>query len=929
MEKMIEGYVKGVLSGDMISISGKIKKGSDNAPEEKTLILSLLQAPKINSSTTYEEDPCGWESRLYLRDMLIGKIIKYSIDYKVNDMQYGQVNCDGKNVNLEMVKNGYVKVNTSKSGEVMFKTDYFNKVKKAEEDAKKSKLGIWKYEKSSSSGNKGKDNKKDGKITSEETKSSDISEPKRIKIIKQDEVNKKDLFNQIKGKTIKGMIEFVFNCSGFLIILKDPYNCIIKASLRFVAIPSKNTEFYSSGKAYTERLFGHRDVNVKVHHLEEETGNFIVDIWDTRKNKDGKEETKNLAHSVLQQAYSKMYVSSSFDNDKFDTDFAKEAQSKAQELGIRVWEGYVNPIKKENKATNNNNNNITQVGNFEGFIQQVHSGDSLSVKDSKGNVHRIYLSHIKARPFAKANTDEEDKPWAWQAKEYVRKTFLGKNVKAEFEYSKEIKDGRVMHFYTVFIVENQKTTTNLGVDILENGFAEYVSPKMNDSNISKYIDDYSNAFKKARDDKKGLHSNKDPGLHSYCDLINANPKKKRDFIPRNANLGRNVPCIVEHVYSAIKTKLRIDKSSSYIPFKLIGLKCIEKDNNNTQKLNDLHLKSVDYVTDKFLQREGTVDIVHNDKNGNYFGFLTINNESVGNAVLKEGYAIIHNPQNTVLKPEYKKMEEIASKNKSNIWGSEGLITLLKESDVNNIVNDSSALKNLEEKNDVIKLRVTDMVDFKEIFINILPNKELSKIDEVLGKYDSGDKKGVLLQQPIKVGTNCIAYYDVDQSHYRVRINGLLKDNKASVEFIDYGTIDTVSVNFLYKLEDSLSLIKPQVVNCELACLKYSKNSHKKSIGLYPNIIDLDKVVNGRIVYTYLKYGKLKTGIIIYDDKPNNIKSSIQGNLIQKGYAKLDNNKPITKCITELKELENKSKENNLGMWATMEQSDNEDDDNDI
>jgi hypothetical protein len=47
------------------------------------------------------------------------------------------------------------------------------------------------------------------------------------------------------------------------------------------------------------------------------------------------------------------------------------------------------------------------------------------------------LSHIKAPKLGRPNKNEEDKPWVWQSREYLRKILVGKKIRCEFDYSKE------------------------------------------------------------------------------------------------------------------------------------------------------------------------------------------------------------------------------------------------------------------------------------------------------------------------------------------------------------------------------------------------------------------------------------------------------------------------------------------------------------
>jgi len=318
-----------------------------------------------------------------------------------------------------------------------------------------------------------------------------------------------------------------------------------------------------------------------------------------------------------------------------------------------------------------------------------------------------------------------------------------------------------------------------------------------------------------------------------------------------------------------------------------------------------------------LQREGTVDIIQSDRTGNYFGYLTINNTNVGSHLLARGQAVIFNPNEIHLPSDYLKAEEQAKSNKANIWNHEGLSIVLKEGEK---MSTKTTTFSYVEKNDAVKIRITDMVDFKCFYANLIPNKQLSAVERTLNDYDGGKKELVPLDPPIKKAISCIAKYH-DQRHYRVRIMNIFKD-EAEVEFLDYGTIDVVGKNDLFKMDDSLSTIPPQVVECELAGLKYSRNSMSKSLGAFPDFVNPDLILNAKILYTYKFLGKDKLGIVVYKEKSDSLAESIHGKLLSSGFAKIDSKKP-NKGLEEIKALQQKAQTGNLGMWKEMEASDDE------
>ncbi len=321
-----------------------------------------------------------------------------------------------------------------------------------------------------------------------------------------------------------------------------------------------------------------------------------------------------------------------------------------------------------------------------------------------------------------------------------------------------------------------------------------------------------------------------------------------------------------------------------------------------------------------MQREGIVDIIQHDKNGNYFGYLTVAGSNIGAELLKEGYSIVHNPQNINLPDSFAKLEAKASELNVGIWKHQGLNKIIKDTDV---INQDSSITEAISKDELVKVRVTDMISFNHFYCNILPNKSLTQIEKTLATYDDGNKKAKKLDPPIKKGTLCLLHYLNDGKHYRVIITAILKDDQYEVDFIDYGTIDIVNKDDLFKMDDSIATFEPQVVECELANMKFSKNSKKKAFEMFPDFIDLEKVLPARITYSYSVCGKTKLGLVIYDDN-NSLLSSMQGELLSRGYAKIDDKKPLPKSVSELKEIERKAKTASVGMWKEMEESDNED-----
>jgi staphylococcal nuclease domain-containing protein 1 len=694
------------------------------------------------------------------------------------------------------------------------------------------------------------------------------------------------------------------------VFLKD-INTFVKLQLRFIANPSsKEVTVYKAGKSYMERLILHRELKVVLYQMDENS-NFIGDIIDPR---------GNLAVQILKNGYSKLFMHNTPISAE-ELNEVKNAQRQAQNEKLRVWRDFVG-----SNTTNSKTKTGEKQESFEGTCIQVFSGDSFSVKNARnGEVIRIFLSHVKAPAFAKLNSTEQDKPWAWQAKEYLRKSIIGKQVKCEFDFTKQVGvELRSMHFYSVLKVDSKdKTKTqNITTDLIEQGLVQFTVPRTDDDSQSKYLNDYMNADKNAQSKKVGIFSNKNPGNPNYSDLISATKKKKiefRDFLVNQKNLA----CTVEFVFSGSKFKLRIEKTKCYIPFSLIGIKTVSKDKNNTEIYERFYNEATNFANETILQREGKCDIIQADKVGNYFGVLTINEGNFASVLLREGLAVVSDKSVPGSVNDYINAEKSAMESRKGIWENESVAKSLKDDFSQSNYSSSTQVSKFEAKKQDIQLKVTDFLDLQNFYVNILPNKTLDKINTALDEYNLGRTKTTPLEKPIKKGVRCLAKFSTDDQYYRAIVTNILKGEKYEVQFLDFGTYEEVSDFNLVKIDANLSIVEPQAVLCELGHIKYTKNYSKKandSVSLFTN---LEKVWNGRITYSYVQDGASKVGLVIFNNEKKEVADTVQSGILSKGYAKLDKGKPLDSSLKGLQEIETKACSGEMGLWAENEYSDDE------
>ena len=892
---MKKGLVKGVQSGDTIIISGKIPKNGA-IPEEFSLTLTGIFAPKIGNSSKLEEEPFAFESREFLRKLIIGKVVLYKIDYTHNDRKFGHISLDNKIINAEILKNGYAKLGFIPKGhENVTKSELWTVLQESEKEGKNKKLGIY---------SENTDSK--GHIRNLTNLSDSEEEKKRV----NDAIN--------KGTEVDAIIEYVFNCAVVSVYIPS-LGCFAKVTLRFVSIPSntKDPDLYKKGKAYCERIGLSKDVKLKIFDFDENK-NLLCDVMVLEKN-------NNLSECILKEGYSKLFTGSNKSSNIYnllDMNTARAAENEAKSKRAGIWKNAEIPVNKG--LSKEKQDDLSEVKCI-----MANSGDSITVLNKKKEEIRIFLSNLKAPALAKFGSDEQNKPWSFQSREFVRKNLVGKIIKCDLDYIHTIvvdsikqnkkSSSREMKFYTVYYPNEKNETKCINIELLANGLANLTNYKIEEGNPSKEFDSMTKAEKEAKTHKIGLHSNKIPPHYTFSDLLSSGKTKKKEFTAFLTGLEK-MDCVVDFCFSANKFKLRVDQKQVMIPFSLIGVKTFMNDKNNSSLFQKYFKKSYDFAINTILNRDGKCDIIQSDRLGNYFGNFIFEGKNFGTTLIEKGLAVVYERPNDTGKIKYikemKEAEKKAKEGKIGLWEDEGLANILKGDSYGEGKSDNK----FEEINKDIKIRITDQIDLDKFYCNFLPNPTLNKIEEILADYDDGIKKCEHLSLPIKNGTLCAAKFPDDQKYYRAIIKNMNKEKEFKVEFIDYGNIETVTLKDLIKLDGEISSIPPQIKFCELAYLKYSKNSMKKAVKNYPDFIDFEKEVDAKLCYSYTNNDETKYGLIIYLEGKD-IKKTYHAELLESGLAKVNRSMEIPDYMKDLEPIENEAKLKELGVWDDNEETD--------
>ncbi|KAK1358055.1 hypothetical protein POM88_051311 [Heracleum sosnowskyi] len=359
---MLKGIVKAVPSGDTLVIMEIGDTASTGIPPERTIILSSLMAPKLarrgEKQTT--DEPWAWPSREFLRNLCIGKEVKFQVDYTLPQrrLEFGTVFLGDKNVAFYVVAQGWAKLKTVRNldkdkGEF---SPYLKELKKWEDKAKENRAGCW---------------SKDTAGSVRDLSPSLVGDPDREHEI----IN---LVEEYGGREIKAIVEYVKDGSTLHVYLLPDYHHVrvfvagVKApSIRNWIVEPLKTEAEDLGresKHFTEIHVLHREVRIVLEGVDEH-GKLIGSVCYL----DG--QRKDLATQLVENGLAR-YVDCGLLLPPDAKRSLKSSELEAKKSQLKMWKSYCPPP--------------TDLGEIEDqyFKHQVHVSLEYSRKVKEfGSVH--------------------------------------------------------------------------------------------------------------------------------------------------------------------------------------------------------------------------------------------------------------------------------------------------------------------------------------------------------------------------------------------------------------------------------------------------------------------------------------------------------------------------------------------------------------
>ncbi|KAK3097810.1 hypothetical protein FSP39_013410 [Pinctada imbricata] len=273
-----------------------------------------------------------------------------------------------------------------------------------------------------------------------------------------------------------------------------------------------------------------------------------------------------------------------------------------------------------------------------GIVKQVLSGDAVVIRGQpKGGPppeKTICFSNITAPRMARRpnpmtdTTETKDEPFAWEAREYVRKKLINKEVAFVIEYT---VPGTGREYGCVYMGKDTQGE-NITELLVAEGLVEVRRGGLrpDDPNQQKLVT-FEDAAKSAAKGKWAADAS------SRVRDVKWTVESPRNFVDSHHN--KPIDAVIEHVRDGCTVRAFLLPSFDYVTVMLSGIKCpMFKQDESGKNVGEPFAEEAKYFTEvRLLQREVKI-ILEGVSNQNLLGTVLHPNGNIAELLLREGFA---------------------------------------------------------------------------------------------------------------------------------------------------------------------------------------------------------------------------------------------------------------------------------------------------
>ncbi|RCK66097.1 Nuclease domain-containing protein 1 [Candida viswanathii] len=877
--------VKNVLSGDSVVLVPS--KTNQFPPPER--LLTLEHVRPIDE----------FESREYLRQLLIGKEIKFKVSAKAATREFGDIQSPiFKSLIEYLLAQGYVKLRDGVNAE---SDDYIYELTQIENAAKLKQAGLW----------------------------ADNYTPAEIVPLTEEIIAKS------QGKPIKLIVEKVISGDrivGRLILNKKQHSqtTLLLAGLKAprtddTTQPAHITKVAQQAKQFVEDKLLTTKAELTASIIgESQSGVPIAIINHSSGN--------NIHEKLLESGFAEIVDWQSTLVGSSQMSVFRKAEQTAKALGKGI---FANATIAKKPAVATSSSKLRPGNTIEGVtIAKVINADTILIRLPHSDEEvTVQLASIRApKPNDTTVTTDSAKQQALvaTAREFVRHQVIGKQGTLYVDgYRDANKD---LGLEARLLVSFKYGNTDLSEFIVTNGFGTVIKHNKatqheRSMNWDKLVELEEEAKKTS---KKGIYGDLNKVLTVGTRIIDAseNFTKAKTFFNGFKQKGRISGYYVEFVPSTSRVKLFNPKEGMKLTLILGGL--------SNDKQDSLNEDGVKFLNKKFLQRPVEFEIYDTDKLGGFIGNLYANANAISpvqQQLLEQGvvkvheYAVNSNPAAASLI----KAEEDARNSKKGVWAGYDPAKVEKELAETTAKLQSASLDaakpkffdievvDIDPTTGVLSFHLLDVTttqkftQFKQAFQQFhaqQPSASQASTDLPF-KLTKGPRKNELVS----------AKFSENGKFYRARVINFDKSTgKYEVKHLDFGNVDKVALSSLRALPDKFNVAKYPVFAHTTTLQNVRLPPSKPTDYLTDAVYALEDLVYDRkLVISALPGATAEYEGVLYDAEQSLTDSSytINKQLVKEGWGIVDSKvvKPAVKeYVTELLAAQREAKSKHLGCW---------------
>ncbi|KAK4705914.1 staphylococcal nuclease domain-containing protein 1, partial [Phenoliferia sp. Uapishka_3] len=824
----LSAFVKSTLSADTLVLRGKTLVPGQ-LPKERVIHLEGLSAPRIGNRDRADED-FAFESREYLRVLLVGKEVKFSISHTVSTttppLEFGVVFAQTPNgvidVGLEVIRAGWAKLRDAGKGDEE-ESGRRALMKEAEAEAQAAGKGVW--------GTSVQRNVEQGMP---EDPTAFLQEYKGKPL---DGTSGALASNVDRGeltcipRTIAAIIEATPNGSTVRarLLLSPTEHQIVSIGLAGVRAPrsgnpaggegSSGEEFGDEARYFVESRLLQRQIKVTLLSLP--TPTVAPSAFSSTSNSTPppsaaptmflgtiQHPAGNIAALLLQTGLAKVvdWHAGFLSQSPTPTMMAelRKAEGEAKAARRALWRSLPMPAPGAAAVAAQQ----AKDSKWDGVVTRVWGADMLSIlKTGEQTERRVQLASVR-QPRA---SDPNLAGLQAEGKELLRKKLIGRQVHVLIDYVKPAEgDFEAKDCATIKTVNG----ANVAELLVERGLVSVIRHRQGDEQRSSDYDRLMAAEAKAIAETKGLHSGKQFPLGRIIDASES-AQKAAPFLSSFKRAGRTAG-VVDFVAAGSRFKVFIPKQDTKITLVLSGIRAPRTARNPHEKSEPYGQEAATFVSRRCMQKDVEFLVEATDKSGGFIGKMFLGNDDVAVLLVREGLAKVD--EYASVSKDLTEAQEEAKSARKNIWSS---FDPSAEAEANG--SNGHAAAPASARKEYVDIVVSDVRGGGEtpfsFAVQILANGGIPALENLMSELTIFQQGADGAPANFVPRSNDVvsAKFTADDTWYRARVR---KSNPAKKEaevlYIDYGNSEVIPFSRLRPLAPQFKALDGQAKEATLS-----------------------------------------------------------------------------------------------------------------